>query len=569
MAEIDVPHIEVFHESSTDDHSRPLNKITSESNPLLQTKRSVDSCCTPFKLKFRSAVCLKSKSVVLILIWSFLVHLLQSLYVDPYLATTTFNRLFGHNISFIYKVCTVYTFLAIVGLFYPLAGLLADVRYGRYRCVMCSQWSLIGGSLLIGTSAALGYSLYYYVLQKLHPWSQGTLAIPLILFGIPVVIGLFLFFVSIIAFNANVIQFGLDQLHDSPTDYLGMYIRWFVLVSYTGAVTTKVLTTYLCCYNKILLILLAVILVSLYCFLLLSLCVGFYKRHSWFLTDTGFRNPYTLVYRVMCFSLKHKNPIHRSAFTYCEDELPSRLDLGKEKYGGPFTTEQVENVKVFLGILKLLISLGPFLATERSTYTLLPKFSDHLSANFTTHNTMFSFHTIDSIHSLIVILVFGLYIVALRPLIHHHIPRMLSRMRLGMMLMTTPSLCLFIIDIIGHTKVSRNNHECFLTQTPLEYPFNVSPLFLFIPFLTSSYGYLMFYIALFEFICAQSPHSMKGLDWDILRNQGYLSAAWCITVHISLSWLEIVFFIPQLWVCILPHYYSYFHLWANPVRMDV
>ena len=57
---------------------------------------------------------------------------------------------------------------------------------------------------------------------------------------------------------------------------------------------------------------------------------------------------YSLVYRVVYFSLKHKSPIRHSVFTYCEDELPSSLDLGKEQYGGPFTTEQVENGKVFL-----------------------------------------------------------------------------------------------------------------------------------------------------------------------------------------------------------------------------
>ena len=500
MAAIDESLVQVREESNTDNHSRPLNQITSESNPLVQTQRSVDSGCVPFKLKFRSAICLKSKSAVLILIWSFLAHSLQYIYFDPYLTTTTFNRLFRHhyNVNFIYIVGFTYVYLTVVSLFYPLAGLLADVRYGRYRCVMCSQWIFIGGSLLIGISAALGASLHF-VLQKHHIWSHETLAIVLIFIGIPIIIGLFLFFVSIIAFHANVIQFGLDQLRDSPTDYLVMYIRWFMLVSYSGAVIAKVLTNYLCCYDRILLILLAAILVCFYCFLLLSLCVGFYKCHNWFLTDPGFRNPYTLVYKVIRFSLKHKNPIHRSAFTYCEDELPSRLDLGKEKYGGPFTTEQVENVKVFLGILQLMISLGPFLAIERSTYTLLPKFSDHLSTNFTTQNTIFSFHSIDAIHSLIVILIYGFYVIALRPFIHDYIPRMLTRMRFGMMLMTTPVLCLLIIDIIGHTEVSR------------EHPLNINPLFLFIPFLTGSCGYMMFYIALFEFICAQSPHSMKGL----------------------------------------------------------
>ena len=44
---------------------------------------------------------------------------------------------------------------------------------------------------------------------------------------------------------------------------------------------------------------------------------------------------------------------------YCEDELPTGLDLGKKKYGGPFTTEEVENVKAFYGILVVLFSLGP------------------------------------------------------------------------------------------------------------------------------------------------------------------------------------------------------------------
>ena len=81
-----------------------------------------------------------------------------------------------------------------------------------------------------------------------------------------------------------------------------------------------------------------------------------YKRH-WFMIDQASRNPYKLVYKVVKFAAEHKTPIRRSAFTYCEDELPSRMDLGKDKYGGPFTTEQVEDVKAFLGIITLLLIL--------------------------------------------------------------------------------------------------------------------------------------------------------------------------------------------------------------------
>ena len=57
-----------------------------------------------------------------------------------------------------------------------------------------------------------------------------------------------------------------------------------------------------------------------------------------------------------------QHPRQRSAFTYCEDTIPSRIDFGKSKYGGPFTTEQVEDVKTLLRstIFILLISaLGP------------------------------------------------------------------------------------------------------------------------------------------------------------------------------------------------------------------
>ena len=69
------------------------------------------------------------------------------------------------------------------------------------------------------------------------------------------------------------------------------------------------------------------------------------------------QNPFKLVYTVVKFAIKNNYPRCRSAFTYCEDELPSHLDLGKHKYGGPFTTEQVEDVKTFLQLL-IVVFIG-------------------------------------------------------------------------------------------------------------------------------------------------------------------------------------------------------------------
>jgi peptide/histidine transporter 3/4 len=65
-----------------------------------------------------------------------------------------------------------------------------------------------------------------------------------------------------------------------------------------------------------------------------------------------------LIYKIIKFAIVTKHPLCRSAFTYCEDELPSRIDFGKSKYGGPFTTEQVEDVKTLLRLLPLISIFG-------------------------------------------------------------------------------------------------------------------------------------------------------------------------------------------------------------------
>ena len=72
------------------------------------------------------------------------------------------------------------------------------------------------------------------------------------------------------------------------------------------------------------------------------------------------KNPIKLIVRVLCHAKKHKYPENRSALTYWEEEAPSRLDLSKDKYGGPFTEEEVEDVKTVFCMLSLFISFVAF-----------------------------------------------------------------------------------------------------------------------------------------------------------------------------------------------------------------
>ena len=85
-------------------------------------------------------------------------------------------------------------------------------------------------------------------------------------------------------------------------------------------------------------------------------------------TEPGHGNPYKSVITVLIFAWKHKYPLQRSAFTYCDDdEIPSRLDFGKGRYGGPYSTEQVEDVKTFIRIILVLLLTGPVFVLENSS----------------------------------------------------------------------------------------------------------------------------------------------------------------------------------------------------------
>ena len=104
------------------------------------------------------------------------------------------------------------------------------------------------------------------------------------------------------------------------------------------------------------------------------MCSKFLFSH-WLIDHRQNHHPLKTVYRVLKFAKQHKYPVNRSAFTYCEDEIPSRIDFGKRKYGGPFTTEEVEDVKTFFKILLILTAVFAFVMIILPLLTAVPVFS--------------------------------------------------------------------------------------------------------------------------------------------------------------------------------------------------
>ena len=142
---------------------------------------------------------IRNKGTILVLVWSFLL--------------TTVYYYIAYNATRIYSNLMFAIIQTIVGVTIPFAGWLADVRFGRYKIICWSIWLMwISSLLLTAILAALQLlDIYHY-----HQLVMTTLSIPL---GI-----------GCGDFQANIIQFGVDQLHDASSNEIASNIYYVVLV---------------------------------------------------------------------------------------------------------------------------------------------------------------------------------------------------------------------------------------------------------------------------------------------------------------------------------------------------
>ena len=299
----------------------------------------------------KTSCCIRSKSARLILLWNFAVLLGFKMFGDANIVMQVTDT----------SVATVilYVLLSIIAVFSPIAGLLTDVKFSRYKVVACTSCAIIA-ELLISPFITAVDALLSDALYETHI----NLGVRLGLSIIYPFAFLGAFVITVVIFMINALQFGMDQLHDSPTEDSILFIHWYVWISHAVSLLTTLawnLTFHDIHHIFIgtpsyigLSLFLSLLVISLV-LLIASLCI-YQRRKLWFLLEPAGANPYKLVYRVVKFAYQHKVPLRRSAFTYCGEEFPSRMDLGKRKYGGPFTGQkQVEDVKAFWGILKVVV----------------------------------------------------------------------------------------------------------------------------------------------------------------------------------------------------------------------
>ena len=293
----------------------------------------------------------KGKGVLLV----FIIYAIES-----FAFYSTLNGL--QNILFGNQKGSVWIFSFLEGtagrIVYPVAGLLADTYFGRYKVIHFGLWLLWIGFGLLAFSQAI-ITVYdsvaiHYVLPIL-----STIVIS----------------IGAGSVEVNTISFGVDQLAQGcPSEELSSYFYWYYFNRNTGnlaavlvsilifgipsadladATSENVLPSIL--YSTESLLAMALISVAM---------ITHYCLQSWYFKDRQRENPLKSIINVTYFSatVKRHPPIHNRAFRYGEGKKP-RIELAKIEYDGDFSSEEVENVKTFCQILFLIFTLGGYYTT--------------------------------------------------------------------------------------------------------------------------------------------------------------------------------------------------------------
>ena len=382
----------------------------------------------------------------------------------------------------------------------PIAGWLADIRLGRYKVICWSIRLMWIAAMLATINSAVASALENdYKIIKIITTATG-----------------FVMAIGFGGYQANVIQFGLDQLQDASTTEITAFISWYCWTYFSSRAITEMAHT--CMKHKYLLLghLIVCICTSI-------VIASTFTCHHVLIKEPVIQNPLKLAYKVIRYAIRNKYPRQRSAFTYCEDELPSRIDFGKSKYGGPFTTEQVEDVKTFLRLLVIAMIASVLLG--ENFILLIPNI--HLFRIFNSVQSLTPFSKecykvafINYIFKYIAITVYiPIYEFILYPVLHKYIPsiKMYQKFTLGMLLQIARVITLMAFDITARNKYIEQyekNITCLLLANEVDYGLlstSFNSYLIIISQLLESLSLILLSISGIEFLFSQIPYSMRGL----------------------------------------------------------
>ena len=444
----------------------------------------------------------------LILLWTFSTGLLYNLFIKPYSFLQVSNPPNSAELAVV---------ISSVFVLSPLAGFIADVKFGRLKVLLCGSFTMllsVCSILIVGIVLAISSHSFNTTGKMI----MAAFAISFFFYGF-----------GQILYLSNIVQFGTDQLCDAPTRYSVYFICAYYWTDSFGQllIAATNIPGHEIVVNQDRNIIAIDILRGSLMGLILCISIGLssivlylvYKKKSrWFLFEKCTQNPYMLVYKVAYFAIKHKKPIRRSAFTFCENERLSRLDFGKQRYGGPFTTEQVEDVKVMLNILKIILTSAPVFTLESAACLSFLNHPTHHKTYYKVSNPAYIiFIRYGLTVPLCKVLCIPVWHCMLKPLLSRYYPNIFKRIGIALIFFTISFIVYFVYDVLDY---NNSGHLTYYYDTCLRnVTYVLSNNYIAVPSMYVSilqqliYGWsqMLLYISVYEFICCQSPQYMKGL----------------------------------------------------------
>ena len=428
----------------------------------------------------------KQKGVALILYWIFV-----SLIVARYISVIVLKKE-NFKPQFIVIALVFATFI-------PIGGWLADVYVGRYKVIRTSMILMLFG--------ASSFSLVEALNTKVDDF------LPKHVYSIVFLISLLVMCLGLSGFLGNIFQFGMDQLYDSSAFDITSYIILCLWTYFSG--NTVITFAFNCiCENYV-----------EYANLLLPVIVTFavssdFLFGHWLMREPVTHNPLKLIFKVLQYAIKSKYPRLRGAFTYWDEKQNSRLDLAKIQYGGPFTTEQVEDVKKFFQILFVIVLsclLVGLLANSDLVYhsSILETFDGMKPTNDETCIITTQCHRvlIADIGSLVLVLVIPAWEVFFYPMFWRCLQKwtFFFKLILGMVFMVLFCVSVLTIEVIRDLRMNVNQTISYTISPSTSNTSGLSYGWLAIPNIFLNFGIFFLGIAGLQFVFAQSPYSMQGL----------------------------------------------------------
>ena len=432
-----------------------------------------------------------SKEVLVVLWWT-----LSSLTVLAYPGYTNDN------------ILMITTAVSVVS--FPVSGVLADVFFSRYKVV---RYSL---RLLFATTVA--YNLLLVINNYIHLAHLQVFK---------VIIGIFNS-VALSGTLANVLALGVDQLVDASSSQLSTYISWnawifFLVNCFLTNLCKCWCMTYVDAETLWTLVLPFLSTISLVCDILWSHLL---------VKEPVTSNSLKLIYQVLRYAVKNKYPRMRSAFTYWEDKPYSRIDLGKSKYGGPFTTEQVEDVKTFFRFSLVVVAgaLTAFVVGVNTLFSFYHEMFHYRDRHFINecHKSSASYYLSNCFERLAVGRVFTMVPLLFIPLKEMLFLPIIAKLKLcrievsilqkflfGLLLLAATTLLSLGSEVASLVQLKNSSVICILYATEKDlrdghvierdYKWLICPRVLF------GFSVYILYASIIEFITAQAPYAMRGL----------------------------------------------------------